>query len=239
MAGVYGLGVSTELTRVLLVEDEPDVRAVVSKIIAEEGYSVDTAEDALDAMGRLGEFDPHLILLDLNLPDISGMELLARIRRTSNVPIILLTGRAGEGDRIDGLRAGADDYVVKPFSAGELVARIESVLRRTNGVISASSGTLTFDDLQIGVATRDVHVAGQPVDLTAREFDLLVFLARSPRQVFTREQLLQHVWDSSTEWQDSATVTEHVRRIRHKLEAEPLQPRWLLTVRGVGYKFEP
>jgi two-component system, OmpR family, phosphate regulon response regulator PhoB len=238
---VYGLAVSTELARVLLVEDEPDVRAVVAKILAEEGYSVATAEDALEAMGRLGELDPHLILLDLNLPDISGMDLLARIRRTSNVPVILLTGRAGEGDRIDGLRAGADDYVVKPFSAGELVARIESVLRRANGAVQVpgAGGTLSFDGLEIGVTTREVHAGGRRLDLTAREFDLLVFLARSPRQVFTREQLLQHVWDSSTEWQDSATVTEHVRRIRHKLEAEPDQPRWVLTVRGVGYKFEP
>jgi DNA-binding response OmpR family regulator len=224
---------------VLLVEDEPDVRSVVTKIIAEEGYSVEAAEDALDAMAKLGEFDPHLILLDLNLPDIGGMEVLARIRRTSNVPIILLTGRSGEGDRIDGLRAGADDYVVKPFSAGELVARIESVLRRTSGPATVASSTLTFDDLHIGVATREIHVGGAPVDLTAREFDLLVFLARSPRQVFTREQLLQHVWDSSTEWQDSATVTEHIRRIRHKIEAEPDNPRRVLTVRGVGYKFEP
>ena len=135
------------------------------------------------------------------------------------------------------MRTGADDYVVKPFSPGELTARIQSVLRRSGPPAAAS--VLRFDDLTIDSATRDVSVGGKPVVLTAKEFDLLAFLAASPRQVFDREQLLSQVWSSSTEWQDPATVTEHVRRIRRKIEADPDNPRWVCTVRGVGYRFEP
>ena len=159
-----------------------------------------------------------------------------------DLPAVFLSGRGLEGDRIAGLRLGADDYVVKPFSAGELSARIESVLRRSRArlapVSSAPSG-VSFGELSIDPLSREVTCAGVPVELTAKEFDLLAFLAASPRQVFSRQQLLQQVWSSSREWQDEATVTEHVRRVRRKIEADPDRPRWIRTVRGVGYRFEP
>jgi DNA-binding response OmpR family regulator len=225
------------VTRILAVEDDHQVRHLLVRLLSAEGYEVFEAEDALGAMEQLGAHAPDLVLLDVVLPDISGLELLRRIRSTSDVPIIMLTGRADEADRIHGLRSGADDYVVKPFSPGELMARVESVLRRSGP--SSGATTLTFDGLTIDPVARDVFVQGAPVAVTAREFDLLAFLAAAPRQVFTREQLLRHVWGSSTEWQDGATVTEHVRRVRRKIEADPDTPRWLVTVRGVGYRFEP
>jgi DNA-binding response OmpR family regulator len=155
----------------------------------------------------------------------------------------MLTALGDEADRILGLRSGADDYMVKPFSPGELSARIESVLRRSQRPVNSGHGgsndTLKFGDLEIDPRTRDVKVSGKLVALTAREFDLLSFLAASPRQVFDRQQLLTQVWQSSADWQDPATVTEHVRRIRRKIESDPDRPRWVKTVRGVGYRFEP
>jgi DNA-binding response OmpR family regulator len=147
---------------------------------------------------------------------------------------------AEEADRVIGLKMGADDYVTKPFSAAELSARIESVLRRAamRGTPEATS-RLTFDGLAIDLVTREVSVAGEKAEMTAKEFDLLAYLAGSPRQVFSREQLLQQVWGSSSHWQSDATVTEHVRRLRRKIEVDPDNPRWIATVRGVGYRFEP
>jgi DNA-binding response OmpR family regulator len=249
--------------RVLVVDDEADVRLLLRRILEAEGFQVFDADGALSATHELGAAQPpDIVLLDIGLPGVDGMEVLTRIRRGSDVPVIMLTGRGEQEDRVAGLRGGADDYVVKPFIAEELLARIESVLRRsgpTNGHSTkghaadglTSNGhdergqsqtadpALEFPGLTIDAAAREVHVAGERVPMTAREFDLLLFLARSPRQVFTREQLLHHVWDSSSEWQDDATVTEHVRRIRHKIEVDPDEPTWVVTVRGVGYRFEP
>ncbi len=224
---------------ILAVEDDDDVRALLVRLLQDEGYEVAEASDALAAMELLGLRPPDLILLDVVLPGVDGLDLLRRIRSRSTVPIIMLTGKSEEADRIEGLRSGADDYVVKPFSPGELVARVESVLRRTASPVSVPKATLVYDGLTIDPVAREVSLSGATVSVTAREFDLLAFLAAAPRQVFTREQLLRHVWDSSTEWQDDATVTEHVRRVRRKIEADPDQPRWLVTVRGVGYRFEP
>jgi DNA-binding response OmpR family regulator len=180
-------------------------------------------------------------VLDLSLGADDGLDILSTLRESSDVPVILLTGRGDEHDRILGLKLGADDYLVKPFSPGELAARITSVLRRSRhgGGAPTSGQHFSFGELEIDVPTRDVHLAGRPVEMTAKEFDLLVYLARYPRQVFSRDQLLSQVWESSAEWQDSATVTEHVRRIRRKIEADPDNPRWIRTVRGVGYRFEP
>jgi DNA-binding response OmpR family regulator len=230
-----------ETSRVLCVEDEPDIRRLVVRLLAESGYEVYEAEDAFTAVQQIAAKAPDLILLDVMLPDVDGIELLTRLRRDSSVPVILLTGKGAEDERIQGLRQGADDYIVKPFSPGELIARVESVLRRAgqSGAHQATTSLLTFEGLEIDVASRDVRVKGAPIELTAREFDLLAFMARSPRQVFSREQLLQHVWSSSSDWQDSATVTEHVRRVRRKIEDDPDRPRWVLTVRGVGYRFDP
>ncbi len=227
--------------RILVVEDDADIRLLLCRLLEREAYEVAAVSDALGAMEQLGAGDPDLVLLDVGLPDVDGMELLGRIRGRSSVPVIMLTGRTSEVDRIAGLRGGADDYVAKPFSAGELVARVQSVLRRSQSAPegAAPAGRLTFEGLVIDPSAREVRVGEDLVPVTAKEVDLLAFLAAAPRQVFTREQLLRHVWDSSTEWQDDATVTEHVRRVRRKIEADPDQPRWLLTVRGVGYRFEP
>jgi DNA-binding response OmpR family regulator len=178
------------------------------------------------------------MILDVMLASEDGFSILAHIRRTSDLPVILVTARSQESDRVFGLKLGADDYVVKPFSSAELAARIETVLRRTRGRRAAHLSSLVFDELEINPDAREVRVNGRKIELTAKEFELLVFLARSPRRVFTRGQLLAQVWDSSSEWQDANTVTEHVRRIRRKIEPKPGQPRWIVTVRGAGYRFE-
>ena len=223
--------------RILVVDDEARVREVVAGYLTREGYRVQTASDGESARRYLHEFQPDLVVLDLMLPEVSGFDLLQEIRQRSDLPVILLTARVEEVDRVSGLEMGADDYVVKPFSPRELVARVRSVMRRS--AKTPFTVTMTFEDLEIDPGRRVVSVCGSPIDLTAREFDLLAFLASHPTQVFTRGQLLDHVWDSSAEWQDPATVTVHVRRLRQKLEGDRQSPRWLKTVWGVGYRFDP
>jgi DNA-binding response OmpR family regulator len=225
-------------SRILVVDDDPNIRELLVAGLTEDGFRVDTAEDAATAKAKLASAPtPELVLLDILLAGEDGLGLLGDIRRTSDIPVILLTGKGRETDRIVGLKLGADDYVVKPFSLGELSARIETVLRRSSPRQAVS--TKEFDRLTIDLSTREVRVDGKVKETTAKEFDLLAFLMSSPRQVFNREQLLDHVWGSSSNWQDSATVTEHVRRIRKKIEDDPDNPRWVVTVRGVGYRFEP
>ena len=226
-----------EQHRVLVVDDDEQVRTVVAWQLEAEGFAVSGAADGATALGEIEARPPDLIVLDLSLPQVDGLDVLTRLRRTSAIPVIVLTGRGGETDRIIGLDLGADDYLVKPFSPGELAARVRSVLRRTTP--GELSGRLEFGDLVIDTTRRDVIIDGTPVELTAKEFDVLVFLARSPRQVFTRAQLLKRVWGSSPEWQDPATVTQHVHRLRQKLETDPHDPVRLRTVRGVGYRFDP
>lgn len=221
-----------------MVDDEPRVREVVVSYLEREGFDTRQAADGERARHLLEEFMPDLVVLDVMFPGASGLDLLEEIQASdAPVPVILLTARAEEGDRIAGLEMGADDYVVKPFSPRELVARVRSVLRRTTP--SGLSQVAEFGPLRVDPMVREVTREGSIIDLTAREFDLLAFLAASPRQVFSRAQLLESVWDSSPEWQDPATVTVHVRRIRQKLEEDPQNPRWLTTVWGVGYRFEP
>lgn len=222
--------------RVLVVEDDESVRTMLTRVLALEGYAVEPVATVAAAVAALRDPLPDLVLLDLVLAGEDGLDLLTRIRRDHDVPVILLTGRAEEHDRILGLRMGADDYIVKPFSPGELVARIQTVLRRARP--RTAPRRLEFSGLEIDLDARDVSVNGTPVALTAKEFDLLACLAGAPRQVFTRPQLLDRVWDSSPEWQDDATVTEHIRRLRRKIEPDPDRPRWVRTVRGVGYRFE-
>ncbi len=222
---------------VLVVDDEPLVREVVGRYLERDGYRVMVAADGDEALRLLGSATPELVVLDVMLPGVGGLDVLADLRRRGEVPVILLTARGEEADRVLGLELGADDYVVKPFSPRELTARVRSVLRRTSS--RQESRHLEFDGLVVDTATREVLVDGRPVELTRKEFDLLAFLAASPRQVFSRGQLLQQVWDSSAEWQDPSTVTVHVRRIRQKIEEDPEQPRWIATVWGVGYRFEP
>jgi DNA-binding response OmpR family regulator len=222
-----------------VVDDDEQIRSMLRRVLSAEGYDIELAATATEARAALAKVAPDLVLLDINLPDDDGRDLLATVRETSEIPIVLLTGLGNEADRILGLKLGADDYVVKPFSHGELVARIATILRRSRNDPAATKASLRFGDLELDTAAREVRLRGDLVDMTAREFDLLVFLASSPRQVFSREQLLDHVWGSSSEWQDDATVTEHIRRLRRHIEDEPLKPKRLVTVRGAGYRFEP
>ena len=225
--------------RVLVVDDEPRVREVVVAYLERDGFRVTDVASVEAARAQLDGLDPDLVILDVMLPAESGLDLLADLRQGGDTPVILLTSRSEETDKILGLELGADDYVTKPFSPRELVARVRSVLRRSSAVHAPESTSLEYGDIRLDHATREVIVEGNPVDLTAKEFDLLFYLASHPRQVFSRNQLLEQVWDSSSEWQDPATVTVHIRRIRTKIEADPKEPRWLTTVWGVGYRFEP
>jgi DNA-binding response OmpR family regulator len=218
-----------------LVDDEPRIREVVANYLRRDGYHVQTAVDGAAARRLLDDFKPDLVVLDVMLPSLSGFEVLSEIRRNGDLPVILLTARAEEADRVAGLELGADDYVVKPFSPRELVARVRSVLRRSTP--KPVSGPIEFDGVEVDVGRRVAMVSGIPVELTAKEFDLLAFLVGHARQVFSRSDLLERVWGSSAEWQDPATVTVHIRRIRMKIERDPQNPRWLQTVWGVGYRF--
>lgn len=226
------------MPHVLIVDDEPVIRDVVAAYLRRDGVETTVLADGERVLAMVEDLRPDLIVLDVMLPGANGFELLGQIRRTSDVPVIMLTARTAEADRVAGLELGADDYVVKPFSARELAARVRTVLRRYQGRATPAA-PLDFGDLHIDPRTRDVTMAGSDVGLTAREFDLLHFLASSPRRVFSRTQLLAAVWDSRPEWQDPATVTVHMRRLRTKIERDPSAPRHLVTVRGAGYRFEP
>jgi DNA-binding response OmpR family regulator len=230
---------TTETSRplVLVVDDEEGVRALLSRYLQMEGYDVCVAEDGAAALSMIGERAPDLVLLDRVLPAEDGLDVLTRLRRENDVPVILLTGLGEEGDRVLGLKLGADDYVVKPFSPAEIAARIANLLRRSR--VDPPSSRLDFDGLTLDVGSREVSVGGEVVETTHKEFELLHFLASSPRQVFSRDQLLDQVWDSSSDWQDPATVTEHIRRIRKRIETDPNDPQWIKTVRGAGYLFQP
>ena len=225
---------------ILVVDDEPMVCEVVARYLENDGFGVLEAADGAAALAILAEHQPALVVLDIMLPGVDGLSILRHLRSTTDIPVILLTARASEVDRIVGLEVGADDYVVKPFSPRELAARVRTVLRRTQAPPStARSAPLAFDGMQIDADTREVTVDGDMVTLTPKEFDLLLFLAQSPRQVFSRRQLLEHVWESSPDYQDPATITVHVGRLRQKLEVDPDDPRRITTVWGVGYRFEP
>ena len=230
------------MTSILLVEDDAEMVSLLRRFLPEEGYELRVVADMTSTLRAVSEFEPSLILLDIVLGNEDGRDILREVREISDVPAIFLTGRGLESDRIAGLKMGADDYIVKPFSLGELSARIESVLRRAGANASQYSidaPNLKFGPLEINEQTHEVRLDGALLELTAKEFSLLAFLAASPRQVFSREQLLQHVWASSPEWQNEATVTEHIRRLRLKIETDPDHPRWITTVRGFGYRFEP
>jgi DNA-binding response OmpR family regulator len=224
---------------VLVVDDEPMVREVVARYLELDGLRVQQAADGTAAVEWLDGHRPDLVVLDIMLPGTDGLSILRRLRTAGDVPVILLTARADEIDRVLGLELGADDYVVKPFSPRELAARVRTVLRRVNAPTPEGRVVVDCGRLRIDPATRDVTVDGESVELTPKEFDLLYTLARSPRQVFSRRQLLAQVWDSAPEYQDSATVTVHVGRLRQKLEDNPDNPQWITTVWGVGYRFEP
>jgi DNA-binding response OmpR family regulator len=230
------------MTRILVVDDDPEITKLLEKFLSNEGYQVTVASNGASALASASATEPELVLLDIVIGVEDGREVLRDLRLISDVPVIFLTGRGLETERIAGLKLGADDYIVKPFSLGEVSARIETVLRRS-GVNTAQhlieAPDISFGDLQINENTHEVRIAGNLLDLTSKEFALLSFIASTPRQVYTRSQLLEHVWASSSEWQNEATVTEHIRRLRAKIEVDPDHPKWIKTVRGVGYRFEP
>jgi two-component system, OmpR family, response regulator ResD len=223
--------------QVLVVDDEPIVREVIVRYLEQEGYRTLEASDGQRAKELLERETPSLVVLDLMLPGTDGLSLCRWIRTRGDLPVIMLTARGEETDRIVGLEIGADDYVTKPFSPRELAARVRTVLRRS-APAAAGDERLTFEDLEIDASAREVTKAGAPVRLTAKEFDLLWFLASHPRRVFSRDQLMDRIWgyDAAIE---TGTVTVHVRRLRQKIERDPAKPRFLETVWGVGYRFVP
>lgn len=228
---------------VLVVDDEPTITEVVSRYLRRAGYRAETAGDGVQAIATAADTRPDLVVLDLMLPRIGGLEVMRRLREqdrgtgTGPVPVILLTARGEESDRITGLRLGADDYVVKPFSPAELIARIDTVLRRVQRPLDMQP-VLEIGEIVIDPTARRAHVAGSEAQLTLREFELLLFLAQHPGQAFTREQLMDAVWQYSF-YSDTSTVTVHIRRLRAKIEHDPTRPRYLQTVWGVGYRFQP
>jgi len=227
-----------ERTRVLVVDDDATVAEVVTRYLQREGYSVESVGDGQLALERAAADPPDLVVLDIMLPGIDGLEVCRRMRAMAPVAVIMLTARGDETDRVAGLDLGADDYVTKPFSPRELTARVRSVLRRVRAPSTVETGApLSAGDLHVDLQAHEVRVRGSIVSLTAREFELLVFLMRHPRQVFRREQLLEDVWGYT--YGDTSTVTVHVRRLREKVEVDPARPELVQTVWGVGYRFDP
>jgi DNA-binding response OmpR family regulator len=228
--------VASTIGLVLVVDDECEVRAAIRDVLIDHGFLVVEAASGTEAKEQLTQHEPDVILLDLGLPDVSGLDILSDLTESNSIPVIVISGRAGETDTVVGLNLGADDYIAKPFSTRELVARVNAAVRRSRR--QGARPTMRFGSLCIDEDTHDIILDGAPVKLTPKEFDLLVFLARSPRHVYDRRQLLQHVWGSSPNWQDDNTVAEHIRRIRKKLDPDH-RSRWIETVRGVGYRFVP
>ncbi|HLF27292.1 MAG TPA: response regulator transcription factor [Anaerolineae bacterium] len=224
---------------ILIVDDEPNVGEILSIYLRRENFSVSIAHDGQAALAEIERTPPDLLVLDLMLPQIDGLHILRQLREreSSDIPILVLSAKTEESDRILGLEIGADDYVTKPFSPKEVVTRVKAMLRRTKNTTIAHEKPVTFGRLHIDPRTREVQLDGQLCSLTAKEFDLLWFLVRHPRQVFTRDQLLESVWGFA-EYVDPSTVTVHVRRLREKIEDDPSRPQFVQTVWGVGYKFE-
>jgi DNA-binding response OmpR family regulator len=231
--------VSGDPARILVVDDDPTVSEVVARYLQHDGYVVETVGDGRVALDRALAEPPDLVVLDLMLPGLDGLEVCRRLRALAPVPIVILTARGQETDRIIGLDLGADDYVAKPFSTKELVARVRAVLRRARGPLAADAEparVLVDGDLEIDIAARQARRGGAVVSLTAREFELLGFLARHPHQAFRRDEILDHVW--GYRYGDTSTVTVHVRRLREKIEPDPSRPERIATVWGVGYRWE-
>jgi len=225
------------VARILIVDDEPHIVELVRYNLEREGFDVLTAGDGREALRQVREGAPDLVILDLMLPEVDGFEVCRQIRRTSAVPILMLTARGRELDRVAGFELGADDYVTKPFSPRELVARVRAILRRAGRELLEAQAPLQADGLHLDPATREVFLHGRPVELTAKEFDLLALLMRHPNRVFTRDFLLEHIWGHDY-FGSTRTVDMHISRLREKIEDDPAAPTFIQTVRGVGYKFK-
>jgi DNA-binding response OmpR family regulator len=225
--------------RVLIIEDDPNVSEVVVRYLQREGYEVETATDGAAGLQMALAAPPDLVVLDLMLPSMGGLDVCRRLRAAAPVPVIMLTALGEEADRITGLELGADDYVAKPFSPRELTARVRAVLRRATSALSPASGPAVLHacDLELDTVAHEARLRGQLIALTAKEFDLLAHLMRHPRRAFRREELLGEVWGFA--YGDTSTVTVHVRRLREKIESDPSAPRYVVTVWGIGYRFEP
>ena len=230
--------VKARVAKILVVDDEPNIREVVGLYLRRDGHTVISAADGEEALYLFRHSNPELVVLDLMLPRLSGFEVCRRIQSEKRTPIIMLTAKGEEEERIIGLGLGADDYIVKPFSPRELAARVTAVLRRVEEPAAQDSTqpVLTFDGLVIDPNKREVRAEGEPVTLTAREFDLLHYMASSPGRVYSRDHLMETVW-GYTFAAETSTVTVHMRRLREKIEADAANPRYLQTVWGVGYKF--
>jgi DNA-binding response OmpR family regulator len=226
--------------RIVVVDDDPTVADVVSRYLKHDGHTVESVQDGYEALRLVAQAPPDLVVLDLMLPGMDGLEVCRRLRARWPIPVVMLTALGDETDRLVGFETGADDYVTKPFSPRELTLRVRSVLRRSRGrglPDMAGQGALADGVLVVDLSAHEVRASGELVQLTSREYDLLVFLMRNPRKAFTREQLLSDVW--SWTFGDTSTVTVHVRRLREKLEPDPTMPRRIVTVWGVGYRYEP
>ncbi len=221
---------------VLIVDDEPQVREVVATYLEREGFAVRSAADGREALVEIAKKRPDAMVLDLMLPHVNGLEVLQKLRAGGDeVPVIVLSARGSEPDRVAGLELGADDYVAKPASPREIAARVRAVLRRSK---STGPRTLSFGTIDVDVNSRQVTRDGEVLELRPKEFDLLVRLASTPGEVMSRQDLLRDVWGSSSEWQDPGTVTVHVRRLRRVIEADPANPDFIVTVYGIGYRFD-
>ena len=225
--------------KILLVDDDDNVRKIVEKLAEKEGYSFSYVANGDEVLDKVALENPDLIILDVMLPEIDGFEICRSIRKTNNIPIIMLSAKGDIVDKSVGFNAGADDYVTKPFSPIELALRIKAIIRRTAAQetpLSETGDTVTFGDLTINPMGFEVYVKGKKADLTSREFELLWFMASHPGQVFTREQLFDNAWGEKF-LGDSGTITVFIRKMREKIEADPSRPEYILTVWGVGYKF--
>jgi DNA-binding response OmpR family regulator len=226
--------------RIVVVDDDPTVADVVGRYLVRDGHTVECVHDGYEALRRIAEQPPDLVVLDLMLPGMDGLEVCRRLRARWPIPVVMLTALGDETDRLVGFETGADDYVTKPFSPRELALRVRSVLRRSRGAglpDKLDLGSIVDGDLVVDLSAHQVRASGKLIQLTSREYDLLVFLVQNPRKAFTREQLLTEVWSWS--FGDTSTVTVHVRRLREKLEADPTLPKRIVTVWGVGYRYEP
>ena len=226
------------MTRILIIEDEESVLEPLELLLSNEGFKVDTAKDGRAGIDKFNDVGADLILLDLMLPEVSGTEVCKRIRQTSNVPIIMLTAKDTEVDKVVGLELGADDYVTKPYSARELVARIKAVLRRrTSEEIFTEAGILQAGPVRIDIDRHLVTINGISVTLPLKEFELLEFLVRNEGKVLTRVQLIDRIWGGDY-YGDTKTLDVHIKRLRSKIETDPASPELIQTIRGLGYKFE-